>query len=65
MWTINSFQRQHQFLANTLKMILEDPQLVVINLYAYTVSFVMLYVIRPESTYLISLSGDHSIVYSF
>ena len=55
MWAINSFQRQHQFLANTSKVILEDPQLVVINLYAYTVSFVMLYVICPESTYLILL----------
>ena len=65
MWTINSFQRQHRFLANTFKTILEDPQLV-INLYAYTVSFVMLYVIRPESTYLIyNLSGNHAIVYSF
>ena len=66
MWTINSFQKQHQFLANTSKVILEDSQLVIINPYAYTVSFVMLYVIRPESTYLnFTLLGDHAIVYSF
>ena len=65
MWTINLLQRQHWFLANVFKMILENPQLVVINLYAYTVSFVVLHVIRPESTYLIfTLSGDHIIVYS-
>ena len=46
-------------------MILKDPQLVVINLYAYTVSLVVLYVIHPESTYLIfTLLGNHVIIYS-
>ena len=63
MWTINLFQRQHWFLVNTFKMILEDPQPVVIKLYAYTVSLVVLYVICPESTYF-TLSGNHVIIYS-